>query len=115
MRTEDILAAIEREGESIAVVFLPGVHYFTGQFFDIEKITNAAHAKVSAARFSFEIGNKLTSEQNNLLRKKGCMVGWDLAHAIGNVELKLHEWNVDFAAWCTYKYLNSGGTTKKSI
>ena len=62
---------------------LSGVHYFTGQFFKIKEITQTAHAK-------------------------GCYIGWDLAHAVGNVDLELHDWNVDFAAWCTYKYLNSG-------
>lgn len=72
LRTEDILEVIEKEGDTIAVVLLPGVQYYTGQYFEIEKITAAAH-------------------------KKGCMVGWDLAHAAGNVVLKLHDWNVDFA------------------
>jgi kynureninase len=74
---------IENEGESLAVVLLSGIQYFTGQFFDIEKITQAAHSV-------------------------GAYAGWDLAHAIGNVELELHKWQVDFAAWCSYKYLNSG-------
>ncbi|XP_074606646.1 kynureninase-like isoform X3 [Acropora palmata] len=83
LRTEDIISIIEEQGDSIALVMFPGVHYYTGQFFDIEKITAAA-------------------------QKKGCVVGWDLAHAVGNVELKLHDWNVDFACWCSYKYLNGG-------
>ena len=83
LRTEDILDLIRREGHRIALVMLGGVNYFTGQFFDIEAITKAGQAA-------------------------GCTVGWDLAHAVGNVPLRLHDWNVDFAAWCHYKYLNSG-------
>lgn len=83
LRTEDILAFLEREGDTVAVMMMGGVNYLTGQFFDIPAITAAAH-------------------------DKGCMVGWDLAHAAGNVPLHLHDWDVDFAIWCTYKYLNSG-------
>ena len=82
IREEDILAAIEQYRDSVAMVMIGGVNYFTGQVFDMQKITAAAH-------------------------DAGAFCGWDLAHGIGNVELKLHEWNVDFAAWCSYKYLNS--------
>jgi len=80
---DEVCRIIEEQGESIAVVMLPGIHYFTGQVFDMKRITEAAH-------------------------RKGCKVGFDLAHAVGNIVLKLHDWNVDFACWCTYKYLNSG-------
>ena len=83
LRTEDICSLIEREGQRIATVMLPGVQYLTGQRFDIEAITRCA-------------------------RREGCVVGFDLAHAIGNVPLKLHDWDVDFAVWCSYKYLNAG-------
>lgn len=79
---EDILAKISELGDELALVMIGGVNYYTGQLFNIEKITQAAHAV-------------------------GAIAGWDLAHAAGNVILKLHEWNVDFAAWCSYKYLNS--------
>ncbi|XP_018019976.1 kynureninase-like [Hyalella azteca] len=83
IRIEDIMEILKEEGPSIAVVCLSGVQYYTGQKFDMERITWAAHAE-------------------------GCVVGWDLAHAVGNVEIRLDEWGVDFACWCTYKYLNSG-------
>ncbi|TRM61910.1 pyridoxal phosphate-dependent transferase [Schizophyllum amplum] len=79
----DIYEAIEQEGDKIAVVLFAGIHYWTGQLFSIKEITAAAH-------------------------KKGCIVGWDLAHAAGNVTLSLHDWGVDFAVWCNYKFLNAG-------
>lgn len=83
LRTEDIEAFFADEGDSVALVMLGGVNYLTGQRFDMARVTAAA-------------------------RDAGCMVGWDLAHAMGNVPLKLHEWGADFAAWCSYKYLNAG-------
>ncbi len=83
LRDEDIIAAIEEHGAETALVFFSGVQYFTGQVFDMESITKAAH-------------------------KAGAFAGFDLAHAAGNIKLNLHDWNADFAAWCSYKYLNSG-------
>ncbi len=82
-RTEDILKKIEEIGDECALVLIGGVNYYSGQVLDMETITRAG-------------------------QKAGAKVGWDLAHAAGNIELKLHEWNVDFAAWCSYKYMNSG-------
>lgn len=81
--TEKILLCIDQHADEAALLLLPGIQYYTGQFFDIKTITEYAQSK-------------------------GLVVGWDLAHAYANVELKLHDWNVDFAAWCTYKYGNAG-------
>ncbi|MBL8759590.1 MAG: kynureninase [Phycisphaerae bacterium] len=83
LRTEDVVTAIAREGASLALVMIGGVNYLTGQRMDMAAITRAG-------------------------QDAGAVVGWDLAHAAGNVPLSLHEWNVDFAAWCSYKYLNAG-------
>jgi kynureninase len=83
VRTEEIIDLIEKHADHVAVVMIGAVNFFTGQLFDIEKITRAA-------------------------QKHGIVVGFDLAHAIGNVPLALHDWNVDFAVWCSYKYLNAG-------
>ena len=81
--TEDILAVIEAHKDSVALVLFSGINYYTGQVFDIKSITEAAH-------------------------KAGAYAGFDLAHAAGNIKLQLHDWQVDFACWCNYKYLNSG-------
>jgi kynureninase len=83
IRTEDILDLIKKHADQLAVVMFAGVNFFTGQLFDLKKITAAA-------------------------REHGIIAGFDLAHAIGNVPLALHEWDVDFAVWCSYKYLNAG-------
>ncbi len=80
---EDILAAIKTAGDSLAVVLFGGVNYYTGQLFDMKAITEAAH-------------------------HAGAYCGFDLAHAVGNIPMQLHDWDVDFACWCSYKYLNSG-------
>ncbi|KAF2853025.1 kynureninase [Plenodomus tracheiphilus IPT5] len=83
LSTEHILSVISRHAATTALVLLPGIQFYSGQFFDIELITRHCHTL-------------------------GITVGWDLAHATGNVPLKLHDWNVDFAAWCNYKYMNGG-------
>jgi kynureninase len=83
IRNEDIISTINKHGGSTALVLFGGVNYYTGQYFDLRAITDAAHSN-------------------------GAYAGFDLAHAVGNVELKLHEWKIDFACWCSYKYLNSG-------
>lgn len=82
-RTEDILEKIEELGDELSLVLIGGVNYYNGQVMDMEAITRAGKAA-------------------------GANVGWDLAHAVGNVELKLHDWDADFASWCSYKYMNSG-------
>ena len=83
LRTEDILAAIKQHSNELTLVIFGGVQYYTGQFFDLKKITEAGH-------------------------QAGAIVGFDLAHAVGNVPVDLHKNEVDFAVWCSYKYLNSG-------
>jgi kynureninase len=83
VRTEEIVDLIEKEGDQLAVVMIGGVNFFTGQLFDMPEIAKTA-------------------------QKRGIIVGFDLAHTVGNVPLALHDWNVDFAVWCSYKYLNAG-------
>jgi kynureninase len=83
LRNADIVDYLNRAGHRVAMILLGGVNYYTGELLDIPEITRAGH-------------------------DAGAVVGWDLAHAAGNVPLSLHEWDVDWAAWCTYKYLNSG-------
>lgn len=83
LRTADILQAIDENKESLALVMFGGIHYYTGQLYDIAAIARSA-------------------------REAGAIAGFDLAHVAGNVPMKLHDWNVDFAAWCSYKYLNGG-------
>ncbi|MBL8007782.1 MAG: kynureninase [Ignavibacteria bacterium] len=86
IRKEDIEEYIDKEGDSTALVWFGGVNYYTGQAFDMKRITEAAHLK-------------------------GCIAGFDLAHAAGNLEMNLHDWNTDFAVWCNYKYMNGGPGT----
>ncbi len=83
LRTEDIIKTIKQHGNETALVLFGGINYYTGQYYDLKVITQAAH-------------------------EVGAFAGFDLAHAAGNVELHLHDWNIDFACWCSYKYLNSG-------
>jgi kynureninase len=81
--TERITSMIDQHADELALILLPGIQYYSGQLLDIPTITAHAHSR-------------------------GVLIGWDLAHAAGNVELKLHDWDVDFACWCTYKYMNAG-------
>ncbi|MFT7336647.1 MAG: kynureninase, partial [Porticoccaceae bacterium] len=83
IRLEDVLAKIAEVGDELALVLIGGVNYYTGQVFDMKTITAAGH-------------------------DAGAIVGWDLAHAVGNIKLELHDWDADFASWCSYKYMNSG-------
>jgi kynureninase len=80
---DELEELLDREGESVALVLMGAINYSSGRAFDLARVTRAGHAH-------------------------GCVVGFDLAHAAGNLVLKLHEWDADFAAWCTYKYLNGG-------
>ncbi len=80
---DDIIEAIEKNKDSLALILFGGINYYSGQLFDMKRITNAAH-------------------------KAGAIAGFDLAHVAGNVPVQLHDWDVDFAVWCTYKYLNAG-------
>ena len=86
----ELFQTIEKHAHELALIFIGGVNYYTGQVFDLQKIVQYGH--------------------NN-----GITVGFDLAHAAGNINLELHNWDVDFAAWCSYKYLNSGPGNISSI
>lgn len=91
LRSEDIEALIAEHRDTLALVWLPGIQYTTGQVLDIARLTAAAHAA-------------------------GAMSGWDLAHAAGNIPLRMHDWDADFAVWCTYKYMNAGpGSTGQAF
>lgn len=81
--TEKILRTIDTHADQLALILLPGIQFYTGQYFDIQRITKHAHSR-------------------------GILIGWDCAHAAGNIDLQLHDWDVDFACWCSYKYLNCG-------
>lgn len=83
LTTEQIIKVIDENASSTALILLSAIQFYTGQYFDIQRVTAHAHSK-------------------------GILIGWDCAHAAGNVDLRLHDWDVDFAAWCSYKYLNSG-------
>ena len=83
MSTSRVLSLITEHASELALILLPGIQYYSGQLLEIATITEHAHSH-------------------------GITIGWDLAHAAGNVELNLHDWNVDFACWCTYKYMNAG-------
>lgn len=95
LRTEDILAVIEKEGPETSLVLFGAVQWYNGQFLDLEAITRAGNLAVC-------LRHRATSLADAVLLQ-GCMVGWDCAHAVGNVPLRLHDWGVDFAVWCTYK------------
>jgi kynureninase len=84
-----ILSVIDEHAAETALLLLPGIQFYSGQFFDMCKITEYAQSK-------------------------GITVGWDLAHVVGNVPVQLHDWNIDFAVWCTYKYMNSGPFMKST-
>lgn len=81
--TSHVFSTIDKHASSAALILLPGIQYYSGQYFDIKRITAHAHSH-------------------------GIISGWDLAHAVGNVDMELHNWDVDFAVWCNYKYVNAG-------